>query len=395
MGLRSVDADNTENALVRMVETARRTPPSDVLDLLTVMCDLVGAREARFHVADYSLRRLQQIDRTGRVGEPQPIAGTLLGRAFTGTEILVSGADPTTVSVPLAEGTNRIGVLELDFDVWEGEIPEQLDSIVAMFLVTWVVKSRYSDMSQRARRSEPLSVAAEIQWELLPPLSCSTDQVAVSGILEPAYDIGGDSFDYSLDASRLDFAIVDAIGRGLSAVLMSGAAINSLRNSRRAGVGVAAAYESADETVATQFGHSNFVTAIIGSLDLRSGTLTWLNAGHVLPMLVRNGSYAGTLQCKASVPLGLGGPVAEVAEAVLQRGDRVLFYTDGITESRSSDGSFFGDGRLSDFLARAALEDLPVQETVRHLSEHVIDFNGDGLRDDSTMLLLEWLGTPD
>jgi hypothetical protein len=385
-----LESDHTEQRIARMVGAAVGTPAGDVLCLLDVMCALLGAREARFHVADYSLRRLQQIDRSGTVGAPQLIAGTFLGRVFTSDEILVSGTDPITVSVPLVEGTSRIGVLELDYDTWGGTVPMHFDPIVATFVMTWVLKSRYSDTSARARRSEPLSAAAEVQWDLLPPLSCSTEQVAVSGILEPAYDIGGDSFDYAFDASRLDFAIVDAIGHGLSAVLMSAAAINSLRNSRRAETGLTAAYDNADRSIATQFGRSYFVTGIIGSLDLPSGTLTWVNAGHVLPMLVRNGTYAGTLACKPSRPFGLGGPVVEMAEAVLQRGDRVLFYTDGITESRSSDGSFFGDNRLTDFLVRASLENLPVQETVRHLSESVVDFNDVGLRDDATMLLLEW-----
>jgi hypothetical protein len=394
-GLKLLESDHTEHRIARMVDASVRTPPGDVLSLLELMCDLLGAREARFYVADYSLRRLQQIDRGGRVGVPESIAGTYLGRVFTSNEVLVSGTTPITVSVPLVEGTSRIGVLELDFDMWGGVLPMHFDPIVATFVMTWVLKSRYSDTSARARRSEPLSAAAEVQWDLLPPLSCSTEHVAVSGILEPAYDIGGDSFDYAFDSSRLDFAIVDAIGHGLSAVLMSAAAINSLRNSRRAELGLAAAYDNADRSIATQFGRSYFVTGIIGRLDLPSGTLTWVNAGHVLPMLVRNGTYAGTLDCKPSRPLGLGGQVVETAEADLQRGDRVLFYTDGITESRSPDGSFFGDNRLSDFLVRAALEDLPVQETVRHLSESVVDFNDVGLRDDATMLLVEWRGTTD
>ena len=89
--------------------------------------------------------------------------------------------------------------------------------------------------------------------------------------------------------------------------------------------------ERSARTFATQFGDSYYVTGVIGSLNALSGTLTWINAGHVLPMLVRNGTYAGPLRCQPSRPLGLGGPVVEVAEQSLQRGDRVLFYTDGIT----------------------------------------------------------------
>lgn len=386
-----MDSGDTD-VLTRMVGAATRASPGDVLGLLELMSDLLGARAVRFHVADYSLRHLQQIDPSGSVGAPVAIGGTFVGRVFASSAILVSHTDPTTVSVPLVEGTNRIGVLEFDYDVWNGVLPKHFDLIVATFAQTWVLNSRYSDVPERARRWEPLSAAAEVQWDLLPPLSCSTDEVAVSGILEPAYDIGGDSFDYAIDARRLDFVIVDAISRGLPAVLMSAAAINSLRNSRRAETGIAAAYESADRSIAEQFGHSYFVTAVIASLDLRSGRLTWINAGHVLPMLVRNGTYAETLYCKPSHPLGLGGPVAEVAELVLQRGDRVLFYTDGITESRSPDGSFFGEERLADYFVRASLEDLPVQETVRHISDSVVKFNHFNLRDDATMLLLEWRG---
>ena len=227
-----------------------------------------------------------------------------------------------------------------------------------------------------------------------PPLACASDRVALAGILEPAYEIGGDSFDYAFDESRVDFAIVDAIGHGMSAVLMSATAINSVRNSRRARRSIEAAYDEVDRSIATEFGDSYYVTGLIGTLDMRTGTLSWINAGHVLPMLVRNGTYAGQLQCNPSMPFGLGGPVVEVAEHALQSGDRVMFYTDGITEARSSDGSFFGDDRLADLLVRAALENLPVQETVRHLADSILKFSDLGLRDDATMVLMEYRPPP-
>ena len=385
-----VESDQIEADLARMVDESTRTSPTEVLELLDLMCELLRAKAARFYVADYSLRRLQQIDGRGPVGPPQTVAGTLIGRVFTSGQIQMVRTDPTVVLVPLAEGSSPIGILELDFEVWDGPAPQLLDAIVAVFVMAWIVKGRYTDTADRARRSEPLSAASEVQWDLLPPLACSTEQVALGGILEPAYEIGGDSFDYAFDASRVDFAIVDAIGRGMSAVLMSAAAINSLRNSRRARFSISAAYDNADRAIAAQFGDSYFVTGLIGTLDLQGGTLTWINAGHVLPMLVRNGTYAGPLLCTPSVPFGLGGPVREVAERALQPGDRVLFYTDGITEARSTDGSFFGDDQLSDLLVRASLENLPVQETVRHLADSIISFSSVGLRDDATMLLMEY-----
>lgn len=389
-------SDRIVAGVARMADAATRVQATEVLGLLNVMCDVVGAGVARFYIADYSLRRLQQIDGCGPVGGPQMIGGTLIGRVFTSGEILTTGTDPLVVLVPVCEGTCPIGVLEFDFEsgAWDQLERKLLDLVVAVFVSTWLVKSRYTDAAARGRRSEPLSAAAEVQWDLLPPLACATDQVALAGILEPAYEIGGDSFDYAFDESHVDFTIVDAIGHGMSAVLMSAAAINSLRNSRRARRSVVAAYEEVDRAIATQFGNSYYVTGLIGTWDLRSGTLTWINAGHVLPMLVRNGTYAGPLACEPSMPFGLGGTVVEVAEHTLQPGDRVLFYTDGITEARASDGSFFGNDRLADLLVRAALENLPVQQTVRHLADFIVGFADLGLRDDATMLLMEYRPQP-
>jgi len=186
------------------------------------------------------------------VGRPEPVAGTLAGRAFSSGEVMVSEASPTVVLVPLVDGTTRIGLLELDYDVWDGTLPALMEPVVAAFVL--VLVNSYSDYWDRARRTEPLSAAAEIQWDLLPPLSCSTEDVGVGGILEPAYDIGGDSFDYAINGQRLEFAIVDAIGHGMSAVLMAAAAINSLRNARRAGLDLPSSYLRADRLIQNSSG---------------------------------------------------------------------------------------------------------------------------------------------
>ena len=280
---------------------------------LDPVCRVLGARSARLFVADYSMRRLQQLDVDGPVGAPQEMSATMVGRAFASGQLAVSQAQPTVVSIPLADGSDRIGLLQLDYDTWDGGLPAGWEHVVSLLVLVLVTKSRYGDLWVRARRSSPLSAAAEIQWDLLPPLSCSTDEIGVGGILEPAYEIGGDSFDYAFNGPRLEFVIVDAIGHGMSAVLMSAAAINSLRNSRRSGLDLASAYRQADELIDAQFGDSYYVTGQLGSLDVPTGVLTWINAGHVLPMLVRNGSYVGELACSPSMPLGLGGPVVEVA----------------------------------------------------------------------------------
>src|SRR4029078_12412542 len=138
-------------------------------------------------------------------------------------------------------------------------------------------------------------------------------------------------------------------------------AINGLRNVRRERGGLTAAYAKVDDLIATHFGHSFYVTGQLGSRDVATGRLRWITVGHVLPLLVRNGTFAGELVCAPSKPMGLGGKVVETAHHPLQSGDRGLFYSDGITESRSADGEFFGGDRLADYLVRSTLDRVSVE----------------------------------
>jgi serine phosphatase RsbU (regulator of sigma subunit) len=216
--------------------------------------------------------------------------------------------------------------------------------------------------------------------------------VSVSGILEPAYSIGGDSFDYALNDDQVDFAIIDAVGHGMPAVMMSATAINSMRNARRESAGLDVAYLQTGDTIEQQYGACAFVTAQFGSLDLVTGTLRWLNAGHPPPLLVRDGTSLGELSCRPSLPMGLGGSINEIADEPLQRGDRVLFFTDGVTESRAPDGTAFGLPRLEDYLVRITLDGLPPAEAVRRLRALIMTFNGAGLSDDATLLLIDYHG---
>lgn len=377
-------------ALRRFLAARRALGPDDIVGIVAAMLALVGADQAHLHVADYALASARVMTPTGELGDAYTLEGTLAGRSFTNGEPLLID---NTWWLPLVDGAERLGVLQLEYPS-SPSTPEELLSHVADVLVLVIVSvRRYTDVWLRTRRAQDMTAAAEAQWDLLPPLATATADVAVSGVLQPAYEIGGDSFDYAINPGRLDLAIVDAMGHGMSAVLMSTAVVNSLRNTRRELGTLEGAYRQADALIAEHFGNSSYVTGQFGSLDIASGTLTWINAGHLLPMLVRNGSYVGELQCRPSMPLGLGGPVVEIANEPLQRGDRVLFYTDGISESLSPDGGRFGQERLADFLVRATLDGLPGAETVRRLAAAVSTHVGKGLNDDATMLLIEYRAT--
>jgi len=353
---------------------------------------VLEASDCRLLIADYALRSLRPLLADDSLGEALQIEGTMAGRCFATGDVVSSVDGSTTTWLPLNDGVERIGVVELHFDsLFETELDAR--GVVELLGLVIVSRRRYTDVVHLARRSHPLSEAAEAQWDLLPPLCHSVGGVSVAGGLEPAYDIGGDSFDYAFNPGKLDFAVLDAAGHGLEAVLMAAAAVHCLRNARRSGRSLDETYTQIDRRIQAQFGHSFFVTGQLCALDVTTGVLTWINAGHVLPLHVRDRSFIGELQCRPSLPMGLGGAVRQVATARLQPGDRVLFYTDGVTESRSADGRLFGVDLLADFLVRATLDDVPAAETVRRLTGHVVDAVGGDLRDDATMFLIDYAGS--
>ncbi len=380
------------SALGEFVDRSLMVEPSSLGMLADLAADALGARSGRLFVADYALRRACELRGDGTTGDEVALDGTIAGRAFASGAPVEQGNGPVSVWVPLAEGSERIGLIELVFDESPAGLATwgALVDVTRMMVLMLVSGRRYTDVLLRARRARPLTDAAEAQWDLLPPLSYAGSRISVSGILEPAYSIGGDSFDYAVNPGRLDLAIVDAVGHGLPAVLMASAAINTLRNARREQRSLEQAYHQVDRRIAEEFGDSYYVTGQIATLEVESGRLMWINAGHVLPLLVRNGSSVGQLECAPSMPMGLGGRVVQVAVESLQTGDRVLFHTDGVIESRSSDGSTFNTERLADFLVRATLDGATVAETIRRLSASVVAHVGTGLRDDATLFLVEY-----
>lgn len=386
------DALSGDGSALELLRRASGVDSSELPLVVQAAGDVLGAVTARLLVADYGLTSLLELGRHGPTEAGHPIDGTIAGRAFINGEVVVSSAGVVTVWAPVAEGSERLGVLELTFATWSDDLLVRIAGVIRVLVLEIISKRRYTDTMLRSRRSQPLTLAAEMQWDLLPPLTTATEHVSVSGILEPAYEIGGDSFDYAVNPEHLEFAIVDAVGHGMSAVLMAVATINSLRNSRREGHGLERAYRSCGSIVESHFGQSYFVTGQAGSLDLDTGQLTWINAGHPRPLLVRDGSFVGELECHPSLPFGLGGDLREISVERLQAGDRVLFFTDGVIESRSETGEQFGLDRLADQLVQSTLGRLSSAETVRRLSASVMGYNPAGVEDDATLLLIHYHG---
>ncbi|WP_033355444.1 PP2C family protein-serine/threonine phosphatase [Kitasatospora aureofaciens] len=383
-----------ERLLGHMLDRAHEVPPQLIAPLVAEEVRTIGGRDVSILLQDYGQLMLVPLPGRGlAVGDPVPLDASRAGEVFLrATPAEHPQADGIRMFLPLLDGSDEVGVLAVTLDSVDDNdrrLLRRLAGLVADMLVT---KNGYTDQFFQARRREPMSVAAEIQWSLLPPLAMNTPQVAVAGILEPAYNIAGDSLDYALNDDILHLAMIDAMGHGLNAAVLATVAVGAYRHARRAGVGLAELYAFMDAAIDQQFGPDHFVTAQMMRLDIGTGHLQWVNAGHPAPLLIRDHRVIQALDSPGTLPVGFGGDTPQISERKLRPGDRVLFYTDGLVEEHQTGGEQFGEERLIAVIERVGPASGGVQEMVRDLSHTLMRERGGTTTDDASLFLVEWRG---
>lgn len=365
----------------------------------------VGLRHARILLSDLEQRVLIPFvgDRDDPVAEEeqQSIDGSLAGRAYRSESVVVGEpSDGTTTAwFPLLDSAERLGVLVAVADAFDDELIARTKAFTSLVGELVATKSSYGDVIPRTRRTREVTLSAELRWAMLPPLTYTGRNVTISAVLEPAYEIAGDMFDYAVNGDVGHLAIIDAVGHGLEAARIANLAVVAYRHGRRRDASLAELYRAMDAALVDQFGDDKFATAQLASLTLSTGRLRWLNAGHPPPLLLRK-LHRVDLTSDVSLPIGLGvgiedpDRVPELAVVDLEPGDLVLFFTDGVIEARSPEGEEFGRDGLADLFARVAASAQPPAEIVRRLSHAVLDHQQGALQDDGTLLLLVWHGPP-
>jgi len=376
------------------LDRVNQMPPQLIAPLIAEEAARIGGRDVCILLQDYGQRMLRPLPGTGLVtGESEPVDGSAAGRAFLRMTVVEEHRDDgVRMHLPLMNGSDEVGVLALTLDTADEDDRRLLRQLAVLAASMLVAKNAYTDQFLQARRSAPMSLSAEIQWALLPPMTMITPQVALAGILEPAYDVAGDSFDYAINDNVVHLAVIDAMGHGLNAAMLATLAISAYRHARRANVGLADLYGLMDAVIEKQFGPDQFVTAQMMRLDIATGHLQWVNAGHPAPLLIRDRRVAQALESPGTLPVGFGGATPVVSERELRRGDRVLFFTDGAFEEHQPGGQQFGMERLIDFVERAGQVGEGVQEMVRGLSHALASARGGVTTDDTTLFLVEWRG---
>ncbi|MFI0483096.1 PP2C family protein-serine/threonine phosphatase [Actinomadura sp. 9N215] len=324
------------------------------------------------------------------------VEGTIAGRAFQTVEPVTGQVfDDGTCQywLPILDGSERMGVIRVTIRKDDDRAKDDAEYLAGLVALMIVSKGPYSDSLSRLVRTRDMTVSAEMQWRLLPPMTFANDQVVISAALEPAYRLGGDTFDYALAGATVHLGIFDAMGHDTTAGLTSSLAIAACRNARLQGADLVETGQTIERVLLEQDAGARFVTAVLMELDLRSGILSWITHGHPQPVVIRGGRWVTTLDCRPGTPLGTGlGVVPELCAEQLQPGDRILLYSDGIVEARDPDKREFGMQRFVDFIVKRAADGLPVPETLRRLVHSILEHHEGRLDDDATVLILEWHG---
>ena len=394
-------------AVAQLLACSHLLPPGDVTGALVAAARPLGVSAACIYLSDLRQHQLRPLP-GGASQDPLDIGSTLAGRVYRTVSLhhrpAPEGGGGHEVWLPLIDGTERLGVLELIAgDVTEPMLARYrtLASLAGLMVVS---KSGYSDTYAQTRRSREMALQAELVWGLLAPRTFATDRVLITATIEPAYEVGGDAYDYSLAGDQLHASIFDAAGHDLAAGLLASVGIASYRSTRRAGGGLADIAARADAAIASQFGGNRFATALLCELDLVSGQFSWIACGHPPPLLLRRDKVVKELVRRPRLPLGMPEPAGVAADGAaadeadgtvhterLEPHDRVLLYTDGITEARAADGTPFGVERLSDFINRHSDAGTPAPETLRRLNHALTEYQQGQQADDATIVLLEWM----
>jgi hypothetical protein len=386
--------DQFRRAVYDLLRSSHDTDASSLAATINESVRPLGV-EVTVLVADYEQRALHPLAEPHKPLAPAtPIDATLAGRAFTTLTMQRGGRDPDRLWVPLTDGSARLGVLAVALPdhlrATDDAVREGCAVLAGGVGQLMRAKAGQGDSLEMVRRTRPMSHASELLWTMLPPLTYTSAGLVISAVLEPCYEVGGDAFDYAVDAHSVQIAVLDAVGHGLRAGLTCAVALAAMRAARRQGQSLSAVARAADVAITEEWTDVPFVTAIVAELDLDTGHLRYVNAGHPPPVVLRDGQAVRTLTGGRRLPLGFNAPAAPMAEEALEPGDRLLCYTDGVTESRNAAGVPIGLTGLVDLVERHGADQLPAAETVRRLSHAIGARQGGQRQDDATLLLLEW-----
>lgn len=382
------------SALATTIAAMEAAPPGDlVARLAQVLADTLGAQETAVLLPDYHFATLHPVD--------EPAKSVLIddsweGRVFASQrpDVRAAAADDDgrvgrcEVGVPITVRGDRRGVLAVLLPTTPSpDGVAELQQIATAVGRALLVADRVTDGFARVRRSKPLTVAAELQWALLPGVSFRADGFRVAGQLEPAYSVAGDAYDWSLDGPRLSVVACDGMGHGVPASLATTVALTALRNARRGLLPLVDQVALADQALYAHFGGSQYVSGLFMELDVASGRLGMVGLGGAQLWMLRGGELT---EINLDVQLALG--MFEESHydehwLMLEPRDRLVVVSDGVGAERGGQAGLAVEPTVRD--TRLLNADEAVRHVMRALTMH---HKSEPLDDDAVALCLDWTG---
>ena len=248
----------------------------------------------------------------------------------------------------------------------------------------------------KERIESELSIAHDIQMGLLPktfPPFPDRREFDLFATMQPAKEVGGDFYDFFfVDGTHLCFVIADVSGKGVPAALFMAMSMTLIKATARYGLPP----EEILFRVNNELSHGNdscmFVTTFFGILDTESGEMAYANGGHNPPLHLRRDGMVAWLPLSASLVVGaMEGAPYRRERLLLEPGDSLFLYTDGVTEAMNTQDELFSNGRLAGDLS--ALQGKEIRDVVRGIMVNIHAFTGDAPQsDDITMMMIQYWG---
>ena len=339
------------------------------------------AADVELYLVDYRLAALLPLSGGPAVTRP----GDPAWRCFDHQSEVNHGK---AVYLPVTARGERIGVLRCT--PGEPGTLGELAEIATLLGHELQAADAGTDRYRTAARTRRLTLAAEMQWELLPGRSRVRPSFSLAGQLEPSYAVRGDSFDWAEYDGRLFVSVLNGMGDGVTAALLTALATHALRNARRAGISLADQAALADQAVFAQHRGALHASALLLQLDLATGELLAVDAGSPRMLLLRDGA-AHEQRLDGQFPLGMfeGSEYAE-QRLELRTADRLVIVSDGVADAVTAAGRY-GDSALNRFVRRT--RSMAPLQAARSLLGDLRSFLGDAeLEDDAVVVCLDWTG---
>jgi sigma-B regulation protein RsbU (phosphoserine phosphatase) len=304
------------------------------------------------------------------------------GRATTRSEI----------AVPIIREGRPFGAFNVEsdrlnaFNVRDAEVLQFVADAASISIEKSIL---HTEILEKRRIDDQLRIAGEVHARLLPAAPPVAEGYSIAGMCTPAYEVGGDYFDYILlDKGRLGVVVADVSGNGIAAALLMASFRALLIPGARAGMQPAALMDRMNDLLPEFARKRDFVTAFYGILDMPRGTFTYSNCGHNLPFLVRaDGRIERLMKSGPSLTI-LPDTRYETAAVDLRGGDILVLYTDGVVELFNRNNEEFGMERVEEVArrSRGGSADIVLREIVGAMRS----FSGlEDSQDDSTLVVIK------